>query len=257
MFFKYGVRINPTLVKDLRATPIALATGEQGSAAQYTKYPWFYAPNIYSDSKNPIVNNLDGIRFDFANGIDTLKNGIKKTVLLKSSEYSKTIGTPVEVRLDMVQETPDPKEYKGLGNIPVAVLLEGKFHSVYENRVLPFKESSFLSQGKQNKMIVISDGDVIRNQLDKNYRPLELGYDKWTNNLYANKEFMMNCVNYLLDDSGLINIRSKQVDLPILDQQKVYANYTRSQIITVGAPIIVLLIFGLAFSYLRKRKYSR
>ena len=257
MFFKYGVRINPNLVKDLMATPIALATGEQGSATQYTQYPWFYSPMIYPSSKNPIVSNVDGIKFEFANGIDTLKNGIKKTVLLKSSPYSKVVGTPVEVSLNMVTERPEQSEFTNKGNIPVAVLLEGKFHSMFENRVLPFAEKSFQAQGKNNKMIVVSDGDVIRNQLDKNYQPLELGYDKWTNKLYGNKEFLMNCVNYLLDDNGLFNIRSKEVNLPLLDKEKVYATYTTSQIITVGLPIVVLGIFGIAFTFLRKRKYSR
>jgi gliding-associated putative ABC transporter substrate-binding component GldG len=106
-------------------------------------------------------------------------------------------------------------------------------------------------------MIIVSDGDVIKNQLDKNFQPLELGYDKWTNNLYANKEFMMNCVNYLLDDNGLINIRSKEVNLPILDKEKVYASYTYSQVITVAVPIVILLLFGVVFTILRKRKYSK
>ena len=257
MLFKYGVRINPTLVKDVMATPIALATGEQGSATQYTKYPWFYSPLIYPASKNPIVTNVDALKFEFTNGIDTLKNGIKKTVLLKSSPFSKLVGAPVEVNLNMVSERPEQSEFKGTGNIPLAVLLEGKFHSVYQNRVMPFAEKTFQAIGKDNKMIVISDGDLIRNQLDKNLQPLELGYDKWTNKLYGNKEFMMNCVNYLLDDSGLINIRSKEVNLPLLDKEKVYNNYTQTQWITVGIPIVVLVIFGFVFTLLRKRKYSR
>jgi gliding-associated putative ABC transporter substrate-binding component GldG len=167
------------------------------------------------------------------------------------------VGTPSEINLKMVSERPDQKDFIGKGNYPVAVLLEGQFHSMYENRVLPFKENTFQNIGKENKMIVISDGDVIKNQLDKNFQPLELGYDKWTNNLYANKEFMMNCVNYLLDDNGLINIRSKEVDLPLLDKEKVYANYTFSQIITVAVPIVILLLFGLVFTILRKRKYSK
>ena len=105
-------------------------------------------------------------------------------------------------------------------------------------------------------MIVISDGDIVKNQLDKNYQPMELGYDKWTDSLYDNKGFLMNCVNYLLDDNGLINIRSKDVDLPLLDKQKVYDNYTTAQFITVGLPILILALFGLLFTYLRKRKYS-
>ncbi len=257
MFFKYGIRIRPDLIFDLQNTPIALATGGQGSATQYTQYPWFYSPLIYPTLKNPIVSNLDGIKFQFASPIEPLNNAIQKTILLQSSQYSRLVGTPVEVNLKMASERPDQKDFVGTGNYPVAVLLEGKFHSVYENRVLPFKDSTFKTSGKEGKMIVISDGDVVRNQLDKNFQPLELGYDKWTNNLYANKEFMMNCVNYLLDDNGLINIRSKEVNLPILDKEKVYASYTYSQVITVAVPIVILLLFGGAFTFLRKRKYSK
>ncbi len=257
LFFKYGVRINPTLVKDVMATPIALATGEKGSATQYTQYPWFYSPLIYPSAKNPIVSNVDALKFEFTNGMDTLKNSIKKTVLLQSSPYSKLVGTPVEINLNMVTERPEQSEFKNTGNIPLAVLLEGKFHSVYENRVMPFPEKKFQAQGKNNKMIVISDGDMIRNQLDKNYQPLELGYDKWANKLYGNKEFLMNCVNYLLDDTGLINIRSKEVNLPLLDKEKVYSRYTRTQAITIGLPIVILGVFGIGFTYLRKRKYAK
>ena len=256
-FFKYGIRIKPDLIKDIMATPISLATGQQGSATQYTQFPWLFSPAVYSESSNPIVSNLDIIKFEFANPIEPLKNDIKKTVLLTSSKYSKLIGTPSEVNLNMVEERPEQKEFIGGGNFPVAVLLEGKFHSVYENRVLAFKDNTFKSIGKDNKMIVISDGDIIKNQLDKNFQPLELGYDKWTNNLYANKEFLMNCVNYLLDDTGLINIRSKEVDLPMLDKEKVYTDYTYSQVITVGLPLVILVVFGLLFTFLRKRKYSK
>lgn len=263
LFFKYGVRIKPDLIKDIMATPISLATGEQGSATQYTKFPWLYSPMIYPVANidptktSPIVSNLDGMKFEFTNPIEVLKNNIKKTVLLQSSPYSKSVGTPTQVNLKMVQDRPEQKDFTGNGNIPVAVLLEGKFNSVYQNRVLPFAEKDFISTGKESKMILISDGDVVKNQLDKNFQPLELGFDKWTNNLYANKEFMLNCVNYLLDDNGLINIRSKEVDLPILDTQKVVDNYTYSQIVTIGFPIALVLLFGVVFTYLRKKKYSK
>ena len=157
----------------------------------------------------------------------------------------------------MVAEQTNPNDYKGQGFNPVAVLLEGDFHSVYENRVLPFKDPAFKAKGSDNKMIVISDGDIVKNQLDKDYQPMELGYDKWTGNLYDNKGFLMNCVNYLLDDTGLINIRSKDVELPMLDKQKVYDNYTTAQFITIGLPIVILVLFGLLFTWLRKRKYSK
>ncbi|WP_374401810.1 gliding motility-associated ABC transporter substrate-binding protein GldG [Flavobacterium sp.] len=256
MFFKYGIRINPLLVKDEYATPIKLASGNQGSETQMQEYKWKFAPFIYPTSTNPIVKNMEGIKFEFASPIEILKNDIKKTVLLSSSEYSKTIGTPSPISLDMVTEETTPEEYEGKGLLPVAVLMEGKFKSMYQNRVLPFKDNSFQATGKDNKMIVISDGDVIKNQLDKGV-PLELGFDKWTNQLYGNKEFLMNCVNYLLDDNGLINIRSKDVDLPLLNKEEVYKNYTMAQMVTVGLPIVILAIFGFLFTFLRKRKYSR
>jgi len=257
MFFKYGFRINPDLVKDEQGSPIKLATGEQGSATQYQDFIWKFAPQVYPTSQHPIVKNLGGIKFDFANPIDTLKNGIKKTVLLQSSQYSKTIGTPAEVNLNMVTEKTTPEEYVNKGNKALAVLLEGEFHSAFENRVLPFKDNSFAVKGKPNKMIVISDGDLARNQLDKNLEPVELGYDQRTGNLYDNKDFIMNSINYLLDDTGLINIRSKDVELPLLDKEKVYQSYTLTQFITIGVPILILTLFGLAFTFLRKRKYRK
>lgn len=256
MFFKYGVRMNPVLVKDEYATPIKIATGNQGSETQFQEYTWKFSPFIYPTSTNPIVKNMEGIKFEFASPIELLKNDIKKTVLLSSSEYSKTVGTPTPISLDMVTEETTPEEYEGKGLLPIAVLLEGKFKSAYQNRVLPFEDNTYQVAGKDNKMIVISDGDVIKNQLDKG-APMELGFDKWTNQLYGNKDFLLNCVNYLLDDNGLINIRSKDVDLPLLNKEEVYKNYTTAQMITVGLPIVLLAIFGFLFTFLRKRKYSR
>jgi gliding-associated putative ABC transporter substrate-binding component GldG len=257
MFFKYGFRINPDIVKDEQGSPIKLATGEQGSATQYQEFNWKFAPLVYPESSHPIVKNLGGIKFDFANSIDTLKNGIKKTILLKSSLYSKKIGAPVEINLDIVAEETSPNHYMKTGNIPLALLLEGSFHSMFENRVLPFNQATFESAGKKNKMIVISDGDLLRNQLDKNLQPVELGYDQRSGNLYDNKDFMLNCVNYLLDDTGLINIRSKDLDLALLDKEKVFANYGKTQVITIGLPLLILALFGVVFTYLRKRKYGQ
>lgn len=256
MFFKYGIRMNPLLVKDEYAIPIKVATGEQGSQTQYQQFFWKFSPFIYPATTHPIVKNMEGIKFEFASPIELLKNDIQKTVLLTSSEYSKPVGTPTQISLDLLTEEVNPEDYAGKGLMPVAVLLEGSFKSMYENRILPFKDANFKSNGIENKMIVISDGDVIKNQIDKGV-PLELGFDKWTNNLYGNKDFMMNCVNYLLDDTGLINIRSKDVDLPLLDKEKVYQNYTWAQLITIGLPIAIVFVFGLLFTYLRKRAYSK
>lgn len=257
MFFKYGFRINPDLIKDEQGSSIKLATGEQGSATQFQEFNWKFAPQVYPTSTHPIVKNLGGIKFDFANPIDTLKNGIKKTVLLQSSQYSKKIGTPSEVNLESVTEETSPADYAAKGKLPLSVLLEGSFESMYKNRVLPFEQKTFLDQGNANKMIVIADGDLIKNQLDKNFQPVELGYDQRSGNLYDNKDFLINCVNYLLDDNGLINIRSKDLDLPLLDKEKVYENYSSTPILTIGLPIIILGIFGFVFTFIRKRKYSK
>ena len=258
MFFKYGIRILPDLIKDEQCTPIKLATGEPGSKTEFQQYPWKFAPFIYPESNNPIVKNLDGIKFDFCSPIELLKNDIKKTILLQSSINSRIVGTPATINLNLVEEKTNPAEYFNKGNIPVAVLLEGKFKSVYENRVLPFDDKTFKNTSTvNNKMIVVSDGDVIKNQIDKNGVPLELGFDKWTKNVFANKEFVMNCVNYLLDDNGLINIRSKDVNIALLDKEKVYENYNKNQFLAIGLPLILLLIFGFIFNYLRKKKYAK
>lgn len=257
MFFKYGIRISPLLVKDEYGTPIKLLTGREGSETQEQEFNWRFSPFVYPTSTHPIVKNMEGIKFEFASPIEILKNDIKKTVLLSSSEYSKTIGTPTPISLDMVTEETTPEEYEGKGLLPVAVLMEGKFKSMYQNRVLPFKDNSFQATGKDNKMIVISDGEVIKNKLNTDGEPYELGFDNRVGALYGNKEFLMNCVNYLLDDNGLINIRSKDVDLPLLNKEEVYKNYTMAQMVTVGLPIVILAIFGFLFTFLRKRKYSR
>ncbi|WLD24830.1 gliding motility-associated ABC transporter substrate-binding protein GldG [Flavobacterium dauae] len=258
MLFKYGIRVNFDLVKDEIGSPIKLAVGQQGSETVYETFNWKFAPYVISESNHPIVKNIDAVKFDFANSIDTLKNNIKKTVLLASSPYATKVGTPSIVSLSAtIQEKTDPNQLKPKQTIPLAVLLEGNFTSVYKNRVVPFKTDHYLTEGKSTKMIVISDGDVVKNQLDQEYQPMELGYDKWTNTLYGNKEFLINAVNYLLDDNGLINLRTKEVKLPLLDKEKVYANYNYIRSVIVALPLLVLIFFGIVFIYLRKKKYTK
>lgn len=258
MLFKYGVRVNPDLVKDEMGSPIKLAVGQQGSETVYEQYIWKFAPFAISQSNHPIVKNIEGVKFDFANSIDTLKNSIKKTVLLTSSPYTVKVGTPAVVSLgNTINEKVDPKDMKPINPVPLAVLLEGNFTSVYKNRIVPFKSEGFLTEGKPSKMIVISDGDLLKNQLDENQQPMELGYDKWTNTLYGNKEFLLNAVNYLLDDKGLINLRTKEVKLALLDKEKVYNDYNFIRTIIVILPLVVLAVFGFVFTFLRKKKYTK
>ncbi|MGB1309049.1 MAG: gliding motility-associated ABC transporter substrate-binding protein GldG [Oceanihabitans sp.] len=253
-FFKYGVRINPVLINDLYSAPITLATGE-GSQSQFQQVPWFYSPLVNSKNNHPITNNLNLVKFDFANQIDTLKNKVDKTILLKSSVLTKIDGTPREINLEMARKEPDPKAYnKGGQNL--AVLLEGTFTSVYNNRIKPFTLSNEKNISKPTKIIVIADGDVIKNEVSRK-GPEELGFDKWTGQTYGNKEFLLNAVNYLLDDSGLINIRSKEIAVAFLDPKKITNQKTKWQVLNLIVPLALLGIFGFIFNYLRRKKYAK
>ncbi|WP_297798068.1 gliding motility-associated ABC transporter substrate-binding protein GldG [uncultured Eudoraea sp.] len=252
-FFKYGIRINPVLINDLYFTQIVLATGE-GNDSQYNPVPWYYNPMVFSPNNHPINNNLEAIRFQFANSIDTISNSYHKTILYSSSPLSRPEGTPKLISLDIINNPPDKEKFND-GNKPLAVLIEGAFNSAYTNRIVPVKLEGTKLKGSSNKMLIVADGDIIKNQI-RNNRPLELGYDKWTNNFFGNKEFLVNSINYLLDDTGLINIRNKKVKIALLDQEKIASQKTKWQLINVGLPVILVIFSGLVFNYLRKRKYS-
>ena len=252
-FFKYGVRINPYMVSTLYSAPITLAMGE-GSQSQFQHLKWPYSPLAGSNSSHPIVNNLNLVRFDFANQIDTLKNNITKTILLETAPLTKLEGTPKEVSLELVTKEQNPQSFNK-GNQTLAVLLEGEFHSVYSNRIKPFKLQETQNKSIPTKIIVIADGDVIKNDVVRNV-PQELGFDRWTGKTYGNKEFLLNAVNYLLDDNGLINIRSKEIAVAFLNQQKIASEKTKWQLINILLPLILLAGFGFVFNYLRKKKYA-
>lgn len=254
-FFKYGIRINPVLVNDLYSAKITLAAGE-GSQSQFQQFPWFYSPLVNPSIKHPIVNNINLIKFDFANQIDTLKNlkNIDKTVLLQSSMLSKLEGTPRDISLELATKEPDPKAYtKGPQNL--AVLLEGSFTSVYNNRIKPFKIDNDKTSSSNTKMVIIADGNVIKNELGRN-GPQELGFDRWNGQTYGNKEFLLNTVNYLLDDNGLINIRSKEVAVAFLDSKKIVTEKSKWQVINLIIPLALLSLFGFGYNYIRKKKYA-
>ncbi len=254
LFFKYGIRVNPVLVNDLYFTQIVLASGE-GNSADYNPLPWYYNPMVLSKNNHPINTNTEALRFQFTSTIDTVSNGYQKTILAQSSPLSRTETLPKLISFNILNSPPDKEQYTN-GNKPLAVLVEGTFSSAYENRIKPIALDNSTEKGPENKMIVIADGDLIVNQL-RNNRPLELGYDKWTNNYYGNKEFLLNCVNYLLDDTGLINIRNKSVAIPMLDGEKIASQKTRWQFITIGVPLVFVLLLSALFSLWRKRQYGR
>ena len=252
-FFKYGVRVNPVIVNDLYSAPITLAIGE-GSDAQFQPLQWPYSPLAAGNPDHSITSNLNLVKFDFASQIDTLKNSVKKTILLQTSSLTKLDGVPKEISLDIVTQEPDPSTFtKGPQNL--ALLLEGEFTSVYNNRIKPFNQSDIKEKSTPTKMIIIADGDVIKNDVVKS-KPQELGFDRWTGRSFGNKEFLLNAVNYLLNDDGLINIRSKEIQIAFLDTQKVEDEKSKWQFINIALPLLLLGVFGFAFNYFRKKKYA-
>ncbi|WP_448823206.1 gliding motility-associated ABC transporter substrate-binding protein GldG [Capnocytophaga sp.] len=256
MFFQYGFRINYTLVNDLYFSEIIVATGD-GSQTRYMPIPWVYNPLVLSGNNHLINNHLDAVRFQFANSIDTLKNGVKKTVLLASSPFSKADGTPREINLRFDPNNQNKEAYKH-GNIPLAVLLEGEFNSVYKDRIRPINLKEKSDRSKPTKMLVVADGDIIKNDINsKNNIPLELGFDKWTSKYYDNKSFLQNALNYLLDDTEFLSLRNKKVQLAFLDKQKVAESVSSWQIKVFVYPLLLLILVMLSVLYFYRKKNIR
>lgn len=262
MLFRYGVRINTNLVLDLQGAPIPMLTGYVGNKPQTSFLPWFYFPLVIPTSKHPIVNNLNGVRFQFASSIDTLANKeIKKTVLLQSSEFSRTVGSPAVVDLEQMKKKPESKQFNK-GYQPLAVLLEGKFLSNYANRIpaaiandsaIAFKES-----GIENRMIVVADGDVIKNDYRKSSESVfPLGYDRYTGQFYGNKSFILNCVDYLCEGPRLMTLRQKEFRLRLLDKQRLEGNMLSIKLFNVILPVALILLYAMLRMYQRKKKYAK
>ncbi|WP_347173756.1 gliding motility-associated ABC transporter substrate-binding protein GldG [Polaribacter uvawellassae] len=254
LLFAYGVRINTTIIKDSYAAKIPLATGNVGNQTQFQYLPWVFHPLVNGNADHPITKNIRPVRLQFTTQIDTLKNNIKKTPLLATSLLSGKLGTPNFVDLKTIADEHNPNEYRS-GKQLTAVLLEGKFNSAYKNRIKPFKTSLYKEQSTANKMVVIADGDIAKNQILKN-QPYDLSTDKWTQETFGNKEFLLNTVDYLLDDDGLINLRNKSLKINLLDKQKAFQKRSYWQFFNVLLPLLLLAIFGFVFNYLRKRKYT-
>jgi len=256
MFFQYGFRLNYTLINDLYFSEIVVATGD-GSQSRYMNIPWVYNPMVLSSNNHLINSNLDAVRLQFANSIDTLKNGVKKTVLLSSSPFSKADGTPREISLRIDPKAMNKELYKK-GNIPLAVLLEGEFKSMYKDRVRPLELKENATLSRPTKMIVVSDGDIIKNDFDIQHKmPLELGFDRWTSKYYDNKAFLQNATNYLLDDTEFLTLRNKKVQLAFLDKEKVAESAKAWQIKVFLYPLLVLVIVMLLSGYFYRKKNKR
>ncbi|RDB04602.1 gliding motility-associated ABC transporter substrate-binding protein GldG [Runella aurantiaca] len=259
LLFKYGCRINQNLIKDLSCALLPLNVGNMGDKPQIKPMPWRFFPLINNFGKHPIVRNLDAVYTRFASSIDTVDApGIVKTPLLLTSQYTKLLKAPALVAYNEARQQPDPREYNaGVKN--VALLLEGSFSSLYNNRLLPKdpRMSSFVGKGKPAKILVVSDGDMLINDIDyARDVPFPLGYDRLSGKTFANKDFVLYAIDYLMDSEGLITARNKQVTLRPLDKIRLKEERTQWQLLNLLAPLVLIGLLGGVWQWIRKRKYA-
>lgn len=263
MFFKYGLRLNKNLLLDLNSAKIALRTGQIGGQAQIELFNWYYFPLLNAGSDNSIVKNINPIKADFVSTIDPVisDSDVQKIPLLKTSNYTNIASAPVYITLGMLRQAPDQRMFSQKSQ-NVAYLLKGEFESLYANRmtsgITESKEIGFKTSSEPTSMIVVADGDMIRNQFHiPQGHPLPLGYDQYTRTTYGNKDFIENAVSYLVDGEGLIGIRSRELKIRLLDINKLNSDALFWQIVNVVLPSLVVIIFGFILAIIRKRKFSK
>jgi ABC-2 type transport system permease protein len=257
--FRYGIRINYNLIADINSSQIPVTTGDVGGTPQIQLLNWLFYPVYIPQSTHPIVKNLDGITSQFASTIDVLDiKNVEKTVLLNTSPYNKEIKTPHLLSLMALRDEPNPKDFQSPQKI-TGVLLEGKFISDFRNRPVPDslgEKIEVLGESKPTKMIVLSDGDILRNQVGADGSPYPLGYDRYTKQSYGNLTLLMNIADYMADDSGLISLRNKEIQIRLLDRARIRSEKLQWQLINNIVPIAIVLIFAIFQHYIRKRKYA-
>jgi ABC-2 type transport system permease protein len=263
--FRYGARVNPAIVQDLECAPIRLMVMSGGTRQQVDSAPWIYYPLLRPPANHPITRNLNRVKAEFANYIDTvgLDRAIRKKILLSTSKLSRTVSPPVMISLKEAELTPVEKDFNK-PNLPVALLLEGVFPSAFKNRTVSNltddKNFRIRTESKETKMIVIADADIIRNEVRRvglKETPLPLGQDKYTGQVFGNRDFLINCLNYLVDNNGIMELRSRELKLRLLNTYKIKTERLKWQIINITAPIIIVVLAGILYSYFRRRNYTR
>ena len=266
MLFKYGVRIMPDLIVDLECSSIPQVVGMSGDKPQTKLFPWVYHMAAASEIQHPVVKNIDRVNLFFPSTIDTVKTegNVKKTMLLKSSKYSRSQLSPVRLSFEILKVAPDPSKFND-GNRPVAYLLEGEFESFFKNRLTPEFQSmldrigvKFKDKSISAKQIVISDSDFAKNLINTTTGDTEdIGYNKWERRFYkGNKDFILNAVEYMLDENNILESRSKEIKLRLLDTVRTKQEKSWWQFINVGLPVLLLALFGFVYQYFRKRRYA-
>ena len=262
MFFKYGLRLNKNLLLDLNSAKIALRTGQMGGQAQIEYFNWYYFPLLNAASDNSIVKNINPLKADFVSSIDPVisDSDVQKIPLLKTSNYTNIAAAPAYITLGMLRQAPDQRMFSQKSQ-NVAYLLKGEFESLYSNRmtseIVESKEIGFKTSSEPTSMIVVADGDLIRNQfhIPKGY-PLPLGFDQYTQITYGNKDFIENAVSYLVDGEGLIEVRNRELKIRLLDANKINNDALIWQVVNVLLPSVVVIIFGIVLAIIRKRRFT-
>lgn len=257
--FKYGVRIDPVLVQGTDCLIIPVRTMIRDSR-QVIPVPWIYYPFLYPNSDHPVTRNINRVKSEFVNPVDTVggDNSVKKTILLASPAESRTVSPPTLISLEDYKNPPPAESFTG-SYIPVAALLEGRFNSLYANRMVSWEGGELKKKSKTTKMIVVADGDIIRNEVRRignRLEPERLGLDRYSGQTFGNKDFVINCLNYLIDDRGLIDLRSRELKVRLLDKEKTSDNRLLWQLINTLGPVLLVLLAGSIFGLLRKRKYA-
>ncbi len=263
LIFRYGVRIEPNLVLDLQCSRIPLATGVVGNQAQLELFPYPYHIVSVPTSSHPVVKNLDPVNFYFAGQLDTAirtKPALSKRVLLESSDNSLIQSLPRSLSFEFLRYGLDPQKFNQPGQ-PLAVLLEGTFSSLYANRPLPTRntpsEQAFVEQSPPNAMLVVADGDVAKNPINpREQRPEPLGYNSFERFTFANQDFLVNAIEYMVDPNGVIEARNKEIKLRLLDKARTSSEARFWQVFNIGVPLALLLIFGLVYNWIRRRRFA-
>lgn len=259
--FKYGVRINPDLIQDRYAGRYPVITGRRADGTpqiQLMDWPFFPLINRFAD--HPVTHNLDMVLTRFVSSIDTVKaEGVSKTPLMFTSQYSRKLVAPVNVNINELRQNLPVDQFTE-SFIPVAWLLEGEFTSLYKNRFLPdgVDQASFKEGSVPAKIIVVSDGDLARNEVNSRTGQRQpLGFDPFTNYTFANRDLLLNMIAYLVDENGLIRARNKDIKIRPLDREQASAGKIKWQIINLILPLVLLILYGVARSYWRKRKWAQ
>jgi ABC-2 type transport system permease protein len=259
MFFRYGVRMNSNLLQDLNALPIPVTSGNVGGQPQYKYIPWYYFPIITPFIDHPIVKNLNVLRTEFVSSIDTIgaKAELKKTVLLTTSATTKITNMPAIVSLQTLKRRANMREFNRQ-YLPVSILVEGEFNSLFSDlEGTDVAKLGVIHKSKPTKMIFVSDGDMIKNQLGQNNFAYPLGFDRYTGMVFGNKNFLLNAVNYLCNDEEILQVRSKDFKMRLLDKNKILKEKSLWQSFNLVLPLFSIIILSIIFVSIRKFKYVK